>query len=493
MKRNPEEELGHASKKVKIEHKASFESIHKEYLMHIKFLLESGADIDVNLLGFGSCTPLHCACEDLDAEMVKLLLERGANPNTTYENCGNDMGTPMIFAIKSYLYKYGHHPFNQNEAVQNEIEREIEKQIEFFKLKNIVNLLLQYGASLDIISVDLKCIPLFIAVRHLDIQLTEFLLDKGADPNIQVQKSTIPRPFLHDPNDEKYAAEGTTLLNFALILHSSESIIKIDDYNNKIIVFAKLLLSKGANPNIIDSRGLGALDCVLYAYRPLKTVQEELIKLLLENGANPNLLNDYNKTPLLSSVIVEKLSFTKILLKAGGNPNLKNSANQIILQSLIEYPSSELKHRKNEYLHYIKTLLKYGADPALLDDKNSYIYPELIELLKLLPHSLAVKFPEAKSCTQIGFQIKNICKTVRLFNLVCKDGFGPHAYLPEDAVYLIGSFCSNVSASTFAVVVEELKSIDVQIISFKERVKAVFSSLEEKAKELGEAAVERPI
>ena len=138
-----------------------------------------------------------------------------------------------------------------------------------------MELLLKYGAKInerDLIGAT----PLDLAIAAGHIYVVKYLLEKGANPNQDMNPLGSPLLF-------------STSLGF---------------YNFEIM---KLLLEAGANPNSIDFKG----------NTPLHNVVErgeiEAIKLLLDFGADPNIKNNEGKTPneLTIDPEIKKLFGTK--------------------------------------------------------------------------------------------------------------------------------------------------------------------------------------
>jgi len=70
---------------------------------HIKSLIENSGDINAPI-GNNETFPLHYACQHLDVQMVKLLLEHGANPNIVRDKNVDYEMTPIISAMLTYLW-----------------------------------------------------------------------------------------------------------------------------------------------------------------------------------------------------------------------------------------------------------------------------------------------------------------------------------------------------------------------------------------------------
>ena len=69
--------------------------------------------------------------------------------------------------------------------------------------------------------------------------------------------------------------------------------------NKKFLTYIKkLLLNKGADPNIADKNSITPLFCAAnYEYM-------EIVELLLNTGADPNILNNYGEIPLYWAISI---------------------------------------------------------------------------------------------------------------------------------------------------------------------------------------------
>ncbi len=112
---------------------------------------------------------------------------------------------------------------------------------------------------------------------------------------------------------------------------------------------AKFLISKWANPNLQWKKGIAPL---LVSYS-----NTDIIRLLLEKGANPNIRENQRWiTPIFNTVSVGNIEWTKLLLKAGADPNMIENG---MGHSPI-YCAFMLQSEEGDKI--IKELLKAGAN-----------------------------------------------------------------------------------------------------------------------------------
>ena len=129
----------------------------------VRVLLEAGADpntITLNAFRLYE-TPLSLAVKAQAVEMVRVLLEAGADPNTITLNAFRLHETPLSLAVKA-------------QAVE------------------MVRVLLEAGADPNTITQNafrLYETPLSLAVKAQFIEIVRILVDAGADPNKSLQRS----------------------------------------------------------------------------------------------------------------------------------------------------------------------------------------------------------------------------------------------------------------------------------------------------------------
>ena len=90
----------------------------------------------------------------------------------------------------------------------------------------------------------------------------------------------------------------------------------------------KLLLERGAHPDLVDDQGWTQLH---YAIRRLHC-NEDVVQHLLDRGANPNSVNKSGWTPLHDAIRNGQKDVVQILLNAGAEPDKVNGTGETPLQ-----------------------------------------------------------------------------------------------------------------------------------------------------------------
>jgi ankyrin repeat protein len=141
--------------------------------------------------------------------------------------------------------------------------------------------------------------------------------------------------------------------------------------------FVHLLLTKGADPNFVDSNGYTALFHAATHEAPnLKVMQ-----LLLDHGANPNVQDRHGTTLLRHMNVIYYPDIVRMLLEKGADPN-GGPQGWTPLANLIRFSSAKC-------VPIIKLLLDHGADPNVLDHNgkpmlNLIIQRGDVEMLRAL-------------------------------------------------------------------------------------------------------------
>jgi ankyrin repeat protein len=167
---------------------------------------------------------------------------------------------------------------------------------------------------------------------------------------------------------------------------------------NKRYTFAKFLLDRGADPNVVDASGRTALYAVVEARNedwttlperraddPLPSI--EIVKLLLAHTADPNAaLNKplpgksgmdsgdttlgAGTTPLMRAARSGDAASMRLLLAAGADPKLvtRDGSNALMFAAGVGYRDKNTKGTESEALEALKVAIGAGLD---LNEANS--------------------------------------------------------------------------------------------------------------------------
>lgn len=255
--------------------------------------------------------------------------------------------------------------------------------------------------------------PLIFAVRRRQINIIEYLLKLGIDPNQQICEKTPTIPAIKD------------LTNYNPFENFMDKSVNVNDIN----IF-NMLISHGADPTIISQKSKEHIlfDIVRYHSEFHKIIFDKYIDKIDINHQNNdgetlliraadiinsiyyiekiiakkpdiNIKTNNNKTALL--VAIEKgkynrycdITLYKILLEAGANPNIRFNG----IYSFPEGSTPLTIAVTKKATEFVKLLLKHGANPNIATDTG--LYPleiakskeSMEEIIKLLEDFGAVK------------------------------------------------------------------------------------------------------
>jgi ankyrin repeat protein len=369
-------------------------------LENIKTVLETGkVDIDSYMDGR---TKLYRAVHSMDLDVVKLLLQHGADPNRRsvrerFHETGISSTIPEIDSARgpAPLHAFGPDRYTVFDSRKEDVAE-------------CIRLLIDAGADVNA-TMDsyyehsgLQMTPLHLAVqRKEDLfggswgsmdeseeTLAEILLSVGADPNAKSKRGNTP---LHLANTEKpgvvelliqhgadvnaaNARGRTPLLEMINRLpHDSSERLKP---NIKVL---EMLLDCGADVNVTDDNGGTVFHYILHSISNMAANPESIpfIKRLMGAGADLNKTDKKGRPPLFSyhqcssywtaQATYHDEEMLRMLVDAGMDINSRDDDGRSILWVVGERYSVELE--------VFKKFVRLGADPrAVANDGRTLLH-----------------------------------------------------------------------------------------------------------------------
>lgn len=305
----------------------------------VKILLNSGADPNerVGQISF----PLNIAINRGQVEAVRDLLEAGARPNEiTGQSPLFDAIYKNNFEIIKLLLDYGADPNLKDKKGNTPIDIAIENES-----NEIIKLLLDHGANKDMKNLE-GVTPLGKAIINDDVEAARLLLQSGANPNEMMNMAPNLIDLAKLRNDLDIIDEIREMPE--LIGSAVYSAVVRDNYEMVL-----LLLTFGANPNLGTENGSTPLGAAI------SKGLIKIVKLLLENGADPNIEDTQFGLPLNIALDIKSIELVKLLLEKGAAP----------LKEVLNKSLSKASFLGNA--EAVRILLEYGANPNGTEDNST--------------------------------------------------------------------------------------------------------------------------
>ena len=313
----------------------------------VKYLLSIGQDINAQIFydGFWVDSPLKVAAENGYIEMAKFLIDEGANLNSSDDY--------MYYAINSGNYDIAkllvdNDVFNLNTNTTREEAIELSKNQKYYEIEKLLS-------SKDSNNID-GYDELMNAVSKGDMKALEKLIKDDTDLNKQYSKIT-PLGLAAARNDKE-------IVKF--LVEKGADINLEDGYGYTPLIIAMKYRNLNLAKDIIDLKpDLNAI-CSATGDTPLTYLVREVwfgtdvCYYLIKNGADINKKNKDGDTPLIVAVenVVGSYGIFGVLINMGADYNIKNKEGKTAMDIVIEKDDKAALHHLNnpDDLEYYLTI-----------------------------------------------------------------------------------------------------------------------------------------
>ncbi|MEI0559937.1 ankyrin repeat domain-containing protein, partial [Brachyspira intermedia] len=301
----------------------------------VKYLLSIGQDIDAQIFydGFWVNSPLKVAAENGYIEMAKFLIDEGANLNSADDY--------MFYAYNNYdiaKLLVDNDVFNLNTNTTREQAIKLVQDGKYYEIEK----LLSSEDSNNIDGYD----ELMNAISKGDMKALEKLIKDDTDLNKQYDKIT-PLGLAAARNDKE-------IVKF--LVEKGADINLEDGYGYTPLIKAMKYRNIDLAKNIVDLKpDLNAI-CSATGDTPLTYLAREvwfgtdLCYYMIKNGADVNKKNDNGDTPLIVAVqnVVGSYGMLGVIINMGADYNIKNNDGKTAMDIVIaEDDKATLYHLNN--------------------------------------------------------------------------------------------------------------------------------------------------
>ncbi|MFT5470484.1 MAG: ankyrin repeat protein [Verrucomicrobiales bacterium] len=281
---------------------------------------------DPNLAPIKRHPPLHYAVDERSVETIQLLLEAGADPEF-----GKDEKPLHVAARRGHI--------------------------------ELVRTLIEGGAKVDSIRRN-SCTPLQDAIPSRDPDLIRYLIDQGADPNLEtgsdrsegrrvfVEAGAYPEMMellLECEADAKLCTptflwnivNGPRQRQLRMLIDAGADITNLARFANDLET-VEMLFEAGAAPDATCNIGRTWIGWVVgtigSASKKERAENLSMMRVFLENGADPNLSRvDSQEVPLVDASYWEWFEGFQLLLEFGADPKLATENGKTALDFVDEF------------------------------------------------------------------------------------------------------------------------------------------------------------
>ncbi|XP_023717827.1 putative ankyrin repeat protein RF_0381 [Cryptotermes secundus] len=329
----------------------------------VKVLIEKGADVNAKIVNMDGITPLHSAVLVKDVDIFKILLENGAD-FTAFCNFRNQTVIHSAAAAGNLEMFLTMVRYNADMSVQTNNEkgdRPIHLAASMGHV-SIVEWLIENGISMEIINKEGHT-PLHRAAFRGKIRVVKLLLKKGADVNIRTKNKERNTENIDHLNAFDCAAMvgGLRCLKVLLIGNTVKS--GGNKYGDFPIHFAAAyghldvvdwLIDRGSAVDIRNNMGSTPLINASWGGHC------NVARMLLDRGADVNATVEKadNRSVIHSASFSGNAQLVELLLERGATVNARTSTNN---RTPLHWAAQE------GHLETVRLLIKHGAEAKAQD------------------------------------------------------------------------------------------------------------------------------
>lgn len=373
----------------------------------VRILVELGADLNLtgNDLTDNASTPLRFAVEGGYADVASVLLAAGARIEPPNEHIptlrqlaisrGYNEIADLIASNISGEPSTGQDPVGGNEAEQGcDVERDITTSCVKGDLA-VVEKLLEKGCSLKTAKTSLWS-PLSLAISWKRWEVVRRLIQAGAELNFcgNTADGLLDMPFM-----DAVCNDNAAMIEF-MIAHGADVHIRTEDGATPLLQCLDRFWSRGiGSESTCDSNGM-------------------IVRALLKAGACANVIDDYGRTALGKAAAVGNLEAVIALVEAGANLDKLSSQNSFVPIR----GSTELKFRTpiawaalEGHESVVRFLFDSGAEWRCLRKEPAVWYTHRLLMESCFPNT---QDNASKATTTVSILKSTTCEANSKFTIV---------------------------------------------------------------------------